>query len=172
MKQIVQQQPHKGARKQATFHLIAKNRSAYHDYDLDNAEEAGIELTGVEVKSLRERSCQLTDCFCIVRNNELYLVGLHIHPYSHGGVWNIDPDRRRRLLMHKKQILSIARRVQTKGVSLVPLEIYFNERNRVKVKVAVGRGKKMYDKRAAAAKRDSDLEIQRVLKARTRERFA
>lgn len=157
---------HGGARVSAA-RLIAQNRTARHDYDIDTTWEAGIELVGSEVKSLRERACQITDTFCIVRNRELFLVGLHIPPYSHGGVWNIDPDRRRRLLMHRKQITMIERKLQTKGIALVPLKIYFDEHSRVKVQVGIGKGKKLYDKRAASAKRDSDREIARALKERS-----
>lgn len=159
---------HPGARIPAVHKTIAKNRVAYHDYEIHDTYEAGIELVGVEVKGLRERACQLSDAFCIVRHGELYLVGLHIHPYSHGGVWNIDPLRRRRLLMHKKEIRAIDRKIQAKGIALVPLELYFNEGNRVKLRVGIGQGKKLFDKRASAAKRDMDREIQRVLKERSR----
>ena len=158
---------HPGVRVPAVHKTIAKNRVAHHDYEIHDTWEAGIELVGVEVKGLRERACQLADSFCIVRHGELFLVGLHIHPYSHGGVWNIDPVRRRRLLMHKKEIRTIERKIQAKGISLVPLELYFNESNRVKLKVGIGRGKKLFDKRAAAAKRDSDREIARALKERS-----
>ena len=110
---------------------ISRNRTARHDYEIGETWEAGIELTGTEVKSIRERPCQITDSFCIVRGGELFLVGVHIHPYSNGGVWNVDPDRRRRLLMHRRQIDLIDQRLRTKGSSLVPLELYFDERNRV-----------------------------------------
>ena len=150
--------------------LIAQNRTARHEYDIDTTWEAGIELVGCEVKSLRERACQITDTFCIVRKRELFLVGLHIPPYSHGGIWNIDADRRRKLLMHRKQITTIERKLQVKGIALVPLKIYFDEHSRVKVQVGLGRGKKLYDKRASAAKRDSDREIARALKERAQQR--
>lgn len=147
---------------------ISRNRTARHDYEIGETWEAGIELTGTEVKSIRERPCQITDSFCIVRGGELFLVGVHIHPYSNGGVWNIDPDRRRRLLMHRRQIDLIDQRLRTKGSSLVPLELYFDERNRVKLRVGLGKGKKLYDKRADMARRDANREIQRALKERSR----
>ena len=147
---------------------ISRNRTARHDYEIGETWEAGIELTGTEVKSIRERPCQITDSFCIVRGGELFLVGVHIHPYSHGGVWNVDPDRRRRLLMHRRQIDLIDQRLRTKGSSLVPLELYFDERNRVKLRVGLGKGKKLYDKRADMARRDANREIQRALKERSR----
>ncbi|WP_082629978.1 SsrA-binding protein SmpB [Olsenella massiliensis] len=147
---------------------IAHNRAARHNYEIEETWEAGIELTGTEVKSIRERPCQISDSFCIVRGGELFLVGVHIHPYSNGGVWNVDPDRRRRLLMHRRQIDAIDQRMKTKGVALVPLELYFDERNRVKLRVGMGRGKKLYDKRRDMAKRDTEREVQRALKARVR----
>lgn len=147
---------------------ISRNRTARHDYEIGETWEAGIELTGTEVKSIRERPCQITDSFCIVRGGELFLVGVHIHPYSNGGVWNVDPDRRRRLLMHRRQIDLIDQRLRTKGSSLVPLELYFDERNRVKLRVGLGKGKKLYDKRADMARRDANREIRRALKERSR----
>ena len=158
-------QSRQGGRQKRT---ISKNRVARHDYEIGETWEAGIELTGTEVKSIRERPCQITDSFCIVRGGELFLVGVHIHPYSNGGVWNVDPDRRRRLLMHRRQIDLIDQRLRTKGSSLVPLELYFDERNRVKLRVGLGKGKKLYDKRADMARRDANREIQRALKERSR----
>lgn len=147
---------------------ISRNRSAHHDYEIGETWEAGIELTGTEVKSIRERACQISDSFCIVRGGQLFLVGVHIPPYSNGGVWNVDPDRRRRLLMHRHQIQLIDQRLHVKGNALVPLELYFDEHNRVKLRVGLGKGKKLYDKRHDLAKRDSDREIQRALKERSR----
>ena len=147
---------------------IARNRTAHHDYEITETFEAGLVLTGTEVKSLRERACQLTDAFCIIRGGEVWLVGTHIHPYSNGGVWNVDPDRRRKLLLHRRQIDSLDGRLRTKGLALVPLELYFDEHNRVKMTLGVGRGKKLYDKRHDMAKRQSDRDIQRALKERSR----
>jgi SsrA-binding protein len=148
---------------------ISRNRVAHHDYEIMDTYEAGIELTGTEVKSLRERASQITDSFCIIRSREVWLVGMHIHPYSNGGVWNVDPDRRRRLLLHRRQIDSLDARLRTKGLALVPLELYFDEHNRVKVLIGVGRGKKAYDKRADMARKQQDRDIQRALKERSRE---
>lgn len=148
--------------------VIAKNRVARHDYDISDTWEAGIQLTGAEVKSIREHPCKISDSFCIVRGGQVYLVGVHIHPYSNGGVWNVDPDRRRKLLLHRKQINLIDQRLKTAGNALVPLEMYFDEHNRVKLYVGLGKGKKLYDKRRDMAKRDSDREIQRALKERSR----
>ena len=124
--------------------------------------------TGTEVKSLRERSCQITDAFCLIRGREAWLHGVHIHPYSHGTVWNVDPDRKRKLLLHKNQIDYLDRKLRLKGVALVPLMLYFDEHNRVKLQIGLCRGKKLYDKRDDMAKRDTDREIQRALKERSR----
>lgn len=158
-------QTRQGGRQKRT---ISKNRVAWHDYEIGETWEAGIELTGTEVKSIRERACQISDSFCIIRQGQVYLVGVHIHPYSNGGVWNVDPDRHRRLLMHRRQIALIDQRLRTKGNTLVPLELYFDEHNRVKLCVGLGKGKKLYDKRRDMAKRNSDREIQRALKERSR----
>ena len=147
---------------------IARNRTAEHDYEIMEVMEAGLVLTGTEVKSLRERACQITDAFCIIRRGEAWLVGAHIHPYSNGGVWNVDPDRRRKLLLHRREIDSLDGRMRTKGLALVPLEMYFDEHNRVKLALGVGRGKKLYDKRHDMARRQSDRDIQRALKERSR----
>ena len=148
--------------------LIAKNRTARHEYEILETYEAGIVLTGTEVKSVRERAAQITDAFCIVRGGEVWLLNTHIHPYSHGSVWNVDPDRRRKLLLHRRQIDTLEGKLRNKGLSLVALEIYFDDHNRVKVLLGLGRGKKLYDKRDDMAKRDSNREIQRALKERSR----
>ena len=147
---------------------IAKNRSARHEYFIDETYEAGIELRGTEVRSLRERACQITDAFCLIRGGQVWLHGVHIHPYSNGSILNVDPDRKRRLLLHRRQIDYLDGKLRTKGMALVPLELYFDEHNRVKLIVGLGRGKKLYDKRADMAKRDMDREIQRALKERSR----
>ena len=148
--------------------IIARNKVARHAYFIDETLEAGIVLTGTEARGLRERSCNLTDSFCLVRGGEVWLNGVHIHPYSHGGVWNVDPDRRRKLLLHRRQIDYLDGKLRTKGMALVPLEMYFDDHNRVKVLIGLGRGKKLYDKRADMAKRDTEREIQRALKERSR----
>lgn len=148
--------------------LISQNRAARHNYFIDETFEAGIELTGAEVKSLRERAAQLADTYILIRGGEAWLVGMHIHPYVNGGVWNPDPDRRRRLLLHRRQIDYLDQKTRARGVSVVPLKMYFDERNRVKLQIALARGKKLYDKRADMAKRDTEREIQRALKQRNR----
>ena len=148
--------------------VIAKNRSAHHEYFIGETFEAGLVLSGTEVKSLRERSAQITDTFCLVRGGEAWLVGMHIHPYSNGGVWNRDPDRRRKLLLHKREIQQLDVKLRQRGVALVPLELYFDENNRVKLCVGLGRGKKLYDKRQDMAKREVQRDIERALKDRNR----
>lgn len=109
---------------------IAKNRRAFHDYEILETYEAGIELTGTEVRSLRENNCQLTDCFALIRNGEVWLNNVHISPYSNGSIFNPDPDRRRKLLLHKKQIRYLDAKVAEKGLAIVPLKMYFNEDGR------------------------------------------
>lgn len=147
---------------------IAKNRKAFHDYEIIETFEAGIALTGTEVCSLRENNCQLTDCFVLIRKGEAWLNGLHISPYSHGNLNNPDPDRKRKLLLHKNEIRKLEQQTKEKGMALVPLKMYFNNKSLVKVELAVCRGKKNYDKRAAMAERDSKREIERALKERSR----
>ncbi|MGN0059679.1 MAG: SsrA-binding protein SmpB [Coriobacteriales bacterium] len=147
---------------------IAKNRKALHDYFVEDRIEAGIELTGTEVCSLRENSAQLRDCFIVIRRGEAWLNGVHISPYSHGSIFNVDPERRRRLLLHKKEILKLQQQADRKGYSLIPLSMYFNPKGRVKVEVGVCRGKKEYDKRASIKERDTKREIDRALKSRNR----
>lgn len=147
---------------------IAKNRKAFHDYFVEDRIEAGIELTGTEVCSLRENSAQLRDCFIVIRRGEAWLNGVHISPYSHGSIFNVDPERRRRLLLHKKEILKLQQQADRKGYSLIPLSMYFNPKGRVKVEVGVCRGKKEYDKRASIKERDTKREIDRALKSHNR----
>ena len=147
---------------------IAKNRKAFHDYFVEDRIEAGIELTGTEVCSLRENSAQLRDCFIVIRRGEAWRNGVHISPYSHGSIFNVDPERRRRLLLHKKEILKLQQQADRKGYSLIPLSMYFNPKGRVKVEVGVCRGKKAYDKRASIKERDTKREIDRALKSRNR----
>ena len=147
---------------------IAKNRRAFHDYEVVETFEAGVELSGTEVRSLRENNCQLTDCFALVRNGEVWMHNVHITPFSHGNINNPNPDRKRKLLLHRKQIDYLDGKLRTKGMALVPLEMYFDEHNRVKLVIGLARGKKLYDKRADMAKRDVDREIARTLKERNR----
>lgn len=148
--------------------VIARNRRALHEYEILETYEAGLVLTGTEVRSLRENNCQLTDCYALIRGGEVWLHNVHIRPYSNGTIFNVDPDRNRKLLLHKKQIRALARAVSEKGMTLVPLSMYFKENSLVKVELAVARGKKLHDKRDSMAKRDANREIQRALKQRSR----
>lgn len=154
------------SKKPETNKMLAKNRRAFHDYEIIETFEAGIELTGTEVRSLRDNNAQLTDAFALVRDGQLWLNNLHIAPFLQGNIANVDPDRKRKLLMHKKQIRYLAEKTQEKGLAIVPLKIYFNDRNLVKVEVALARGKKLYDKRNSLKERDTKREIDRALKAR------
>ena len=147
---------------------IAKNRSAHHEYFIEETFECGVVLAGTEVRSLRERACQITDTFALIRGGECWLVGVHIHPYSHGSIFNRDPDRRRKLLLHRKQIDYLDAKLRNRGYALVPLELYFDDNGRVKLTLGLGRGKKLYDKREDLAKRDVQREIDRALKQRSR----
>lgn len=147
---------------------IAKNRRAFHDYEILETLEAGIELTGTEVRSLRDNNAQLTDAFALVRHGEVWLNNLHIAPFENGNIANVDPDRKRKLLLHKRQIRYLAEKTQEKGLAIVPLKMYFNDRNLVKVEVALARGKKLYDKRNSMKERDVRREIDRALKDRSR----
>ena len=147
---------------------IAKNRRALHEYEILETYEAGIVLSGTEVCSLRENNCQLTDCFALIRDGEVWLHNLHISPYSHGNLANPDPDRKRKLLLHRKQIRTLQEAVRERGMALVPLRMYFAQNGLGKVELAVARGKKTYDKRQDMAKRDAKREIERALKTRYR----
>ena len=156
------------ANKKPEKKTIARNRVARHEYFIDETFEAGIVLSGTEVRSLRERNCQITEAFCLIRKQECWLHGVHIHPYSHGNINNGDPDRKRKLLLHKRQILYLDRKLATKGMALVPLEMYFDDKNRVKLIIGLARGKKLYDKRADMAARDTQRDIARAMKQRNR----
>lgn len=142
---------------------IAQNKKAYHDYFVDEKYEAGIELFGTEVKSIRAGSVNLKDAYCDIKNGEIFVVGMHISPYEHGNIFNRDPLRDRKLLMHKREIMKLHGLAAQKGFSLIPLSLYFSG-SRVKVEVGLCRGKKMYDKRDSIAKRDADRDIDRKMK--------
>ena len=154
--------------KEENFKTIARNKKAYHDYFVDESYEAGIELCGTEVKSLRSESCNIKDAWCSIENGEMLIRGMHISPYEHGNVFNRDPVRVRRLLMHKNEIMHLFGIVKQQGFSLIPLSVYFKG-SRVKVQVGLCRGKKLYDKRADIAKRDAKRDIDRAMKTRGRD---
>ena len=143
----------------------AANRKALHDYFVLERYEAGIELFGTEVKSIRAGTVNLKDAFCAVKNSELFAYGIHISPYTHGSYYNKDPDRPKRLLMHKKEIRKLHGRVQQDGLTLVPLSLYFKD-SRVKVEVGLCKGKKLYDKREADAVRSAKRDMDRAMKER------
>lgn len=146
--------------------LIASNKKAYHDYFVDETFETGIELTGTEVKSLRENRASLRDSYATVRKGEVWLHGVHISPYSHGNRSNVDPDRARKLLLHKKEIRYLIGKTKERGFTLVPLKLYFSPSNMVKVELGLARGKKMYDKRDSIAKRDQQRDVERAMRER------
>ena len=143
---------------------MARNREAYHEYFVEEEFEAGIELVGTEVKSIRAGTLNLKDAWCGIKDGEMLLNQMHISPYDHGNRFNPDPVRPRRLLMHKREILKLGQSVQQDGNALIPLSLYFKD-GRVKVEVGLCKGKKLYDKRADAAKRDAKRSIDRAVKS-------
>lgn len=145
---------------------ITNNKKAYHEYTILETFECGIALTGTEVKSIRENGLSLKEAYASVKGAEAWLLNLHIKPYSHGNLANGDPDRSRKLLMHKKEIRYLIGKTKETGLTLVPTKMYFTKQNRVKVEVALARGKKLHDKRADIAKRDSARDVERALKER------
>jgi len=151
--------------KQQGVKEIAANRKAFHDYFVLERFEAGIELFGTEVKSIRAGQVNLKDSFCIVRNGELFARGLHISPYEKGNVFNRDPMRVKRLLMHKREIRRLADRIAQEGVALIPLRLYFKD-SRVKVELGLCKGKKLYDKRESDARREAERDMDRARKER------
>lgn len=144
---------------------IAENRKACHDYFIHETYEAGIALTGTEVKSLRQGKANLKDSFCRIEHGELLLLGVHISPYEQGNRFNHDPLRTRRLLMHKYEILKLFGKTKEKGYTLIPLNLYF-KKGKVKVTVALVSGKKLYDKRQALAEKEAKRDIERRMKER------
>lgn len=145
------------------FKTISQNKKAFHDYYVLEHYEAGIELVGTEVKSLRQGRVNLKDAWCSVVDGEMFINGMHISAYEQGNIFNKDPLRVRRLLMHKKEILKLYGKVKQEGCSLIPLSIYFKG-SKVKVNVGLCKGKKLYDKRQDIAKRDANRNISRALK--------
>ena len=147
--------------------IVAKNSKAFHDYFIEDRYETGIELAGTEVKSIRQGNVNLKDSFCIIKDGEISVLGMHISPYEKGNIFNKDPRRNRRLLMHKREIMRLFGKIKQDGYSLVPLSIYFKG-PRVKLEIGLARGKKLYDKRDSAAKKDAKREIDRAMKSRNR----
>ena len=147
--------------------IMAKNRQVYHDYFVEEEYEAGIELFGTEVKSIRAGTLNLKDAWCGIKDGELFVNQMHISPYEKGNIFNKDPRRPRRLLMHKREIMRLFARIKQDGYFLIPLSVYFKG-PRVKLSLGLARGKKLYDKRESAAKRDAKREMDRAMKSRNR----
>jgi len=145
--------------------VITVNRQAYHDYFVEETIEAGIVLTGTEVKSVREGRVNLRGAYARIAGGEVWLEGAHIAEYEHGTYMNHDPMRRRKLLLHRREINRLTGRIQTKGLTLVPLKLYFKD-NHLKVELGLCRGKKLYDKREAIKKREMERELARVVRGR------
>lgn len=148
--------------------LIANNKKAYHDYFIEDTYEAGISLAGTEVKSLRMGKCSVKESFIKIENGEMIVYGMHISPYEKGNIFNKDPLRPRKLLLHKYEINKMAGKMAEKGYTLVPLKVYFKG-SLVKVEVGLAKGKKLYDKRQDIAKKDAKREMEREFKSRNQE---
>ena len=149
--------------------LISNNKKAYHDYFVEETFECGIELTGTEVKSLRDNRASLRDTYASVRQGEVWLHGVHIAPYSHGNRGNVEPNRPRKLLLHKKEIRYLIGKTKERGSTLVPLKMYFTPTNLVKVELGLAHGKKLYDKRADIAEKDQKRDVERALRERQKD---
>ena len=144
---------------------IAANRKAYHDYFVEEKFEAGLELCGTEVKSIRQGNVNLKDSYCIIKDGQMVVHGMHVSPYEHGNIFNKDPVRPRRLLMHKREIMKLQARIMQDGVALIPLSLYFKD-SRVKLELGLCKGKKLHDKRDSEADRQSKRDIDRIMKER------
>ena len=149
--------------------LISKNKKAYHDYFVEETFECGIELTGTEVKSLRDNRASLRDTYASVKQGEVWLHGVHIAPYSHGNRGNVEPNRPRKLLLHKKEIRYLIGKTKERGSTLIPLKLYFTPSNLVKVELGLCTGKKLYDKRADIAEKDQKRDVERALRERQKD---
>ncbi len=147
---------------------ITSNRKAFHEYFVLERFEAGIELAGTEVKSIRAGNVNLKDAFCTIKDGELFVRGMHISPYEHGNIFNKDPIRPRRLLMHKREIVKLNARIMQDGVALIPLSLYFKD-SRVKVELGLCKGKKLHDKRDSEAERQTRRDIDRIMKEKNYE---
>lgn len=149
----------------ASIKLVANNKKAYHDYFIDEKYEAGIELFGTEVKSVRMGKCSVKEAFVKIDQGEVFVYGMHISPYEKGNIFNKDPLRVRKLLLHKNEILKLNGKISEKGYTLVPLQVYFKG-SLVKVEIGLARGKKLYDKRADIAKKDQRRELEKEFKVK------
>lgn len=153
------------ARGKESQRLIANNKKAFHDYFIDETYEAGIALHGTEVKSLRMGKCSIKESFVRIEDGEVYIYGMHVSPYEKGNIFNKDPMRIKKLLMHKYEINKLSGKIKEKGYTLVPIQVYFKE-GKVKVEIGLARGKKLYDKREDIAKKDQRREVERAFKDR------
>ncbi|MCI9221279.1 MAG: SsrA-binding protein SmpB [Lachnospiraceae bacterium] len=151
------------AKEKETQKLIANNKKAYHEYFIEETYEAGISLHGTEVKSMRMGKCSIKESFIRIENGEVFVYGMHVSPYEKGNIFNKDPLRVKKLLLHKSEINKLAGKVAEKGYTLVPLQVYFKN-GKVKTQVGLARGKKLYDKREAIAKKDRRREMERDFK--------
>ncbi|MBQ7359638.1 MAG: SsrA-binding protein SmpB [Lachnospiraceae bacterium] len=147
--------------------LVANNKKAYHDYFIDETYEAGIELHGTEVKSMRMGKCSIKESFIRIEKGEVYVYGMHVSPYEQGNIFNKDPLRIKKLLLHKAEIMKLTGKVAEKGFTIVPLQVYFKD-GRAKMQIGLARGKKLYDKREATAKKDQRREVEKEFKIRMR----
>ena len=150
--------------------IVATNPTAKHNYIIEKTLEAGIVLTGTEIKSIRNGKINLKDSYAIIRNGEVFIYGMHISPYEHGNIFNKDPLRPRKLLLHKLEIIKLIGQTKQKGYSLIPINLYFSG-NFLKITLGVGKGKKLYDKRQDIAKKDAERRMQKALRANEKGNF-
>ncbi|MDR2939923.1 MAG: SsrA-binding protein SmpB [Clostridiales bacterium] len=146
-----------------SYKLLAQNKKAFHDYFIEETYQAGIELVGTEVKSLREGRCNLKDSFVRIENNEAFIFNMHISPYEHGNIFNRDPLRKRRLLLHKKEIFKLLGAITQDGYTVIPIKVYLKA-SLVKIDIAIAKGKKLYDKRESIAAKDQKRESEKMFK--------
>ena len=153
------------AKDKSAFKLIANNKKAYHEYFIEDKYEAGIALFGTEIKSLRQGKCSIKESYIQIQNNEVFIIGMHISPYEKGNIFNKDPLRTRKLLLHRAEIRKLTGRIAEKGYTIVPLQVYIKG-SLVKVEIGLAKGKKLYDKRQDIAKKDMRREAERDFKVR------
>lgn len=144
--------------------ILVQNKKAYHDYFIEDTYEAGLELFGTEVKSIRAGKCSIRESYIEIKNGEAFVVGMNVSPYEMGNIFNRDPLRKRRLLLHRREIRALLEAKTKDGYTLVPTKVYLNDRGYVKIEVAVAKGKKLYDKRESIQKRDVERKIQKEIK--------
>ncbi|XVG95775.1 SsrA-binding protein SmpB [Eubacteriales bacterium KG127] len=143
--------------------ILANNKKARHEYFIDEVYEAGMVLTGTEIKSIRQGRVSIKEAYAKIINGEIIILGMNVSPYEQGNRFNVDPLRPRKLLLHKREINKLMGQLKVGGITIIPLRIYLNDRGKAKMEIAVARGKKLYDKRAALAKKDADRKMQRAM---------